>query len=97
LGVVDLDTHSIEVIKIYSSCNLSIFSLKADSRRDKGTGATLEGSSSASIGESWPDIDKLDEINHGGASVESVPRNVIRDQSSLPAVVRANKSVRPAG
>jgi hypothetical protein len=28
LGVVDLDTHSIEVIKISSSCDLSIFPRK---------------------------------------------------------------------
>jgi hypothetical protein len=38
-----------------------------------------EGSSSASIGELWPDIDKLDEINRGGASMESLPRGMLHD------------------
>jgi hypothetical protein len=73
---------------------LSTFSSRADSQRNEGTRATPEGSSSASIGELWPDIDKLDEINGGGGSVESILRNIPRDRSSLPSVVRTNKNVR---
>jgi hypothetical protein len=49
-----------------------------------------------SIGELWPDIDKLDEINSGGASVKSIPGNVPHNQSSLPSVVRTNENVRLA-
>jgi hypothetical protein len=48
-----------------------------------------------SIGELWPDIDKLDDINHGGASVESVLRSVLHDWSSLPSVARTNKNAKP--
>jgi hypothetical protein len=48
-----------------------------------------------SIGELWPNIDKLDEINGGGGSVESILGNVPRDQSSPPSVVRMNENVRP--
>jgi hypothetical protein len=96
LGVVDLDTPSIRVIKISSSCDLSTFSLKANSRRDKGAGAMPEESSSPSIGELWPDINKLDEINHGGNSVESLLGGVLHGQSSLPSVVRTNKNAKPA-
>jgi hypothetical protein len=94
LDVIDLDTPSVEVIKISSSCDLSIFSSRANSQRDEGTGAMPERSLSASIGELWPDIDKLDEINSGRASIENVPGNVLHDQSSMPLVVRTNENVR---
>jgi hypothetical protein len=55
-----------------------------------------EGSSSASIGELWPDIDKLDEINRGGASMESLPRGALHDQTFLSLVVRMNEKAKPA-
>jgi hypothetical protein len=89
-----LDTPSIGVIEISSSCDLSTFSLKVDSWCDGGAGAAPEESSSVSIGELWPDIDKLDEINHGGASVESLPGGMLHDQSLLSLVVRMNKNVK---
>jgi hypothetical protein len=94
LSVVVLDTPSIEVIKISSSFDLSTFSSRVDSWCDEGAGVAPEGSSSVSIGELWPNIDKLDEINGGGGSVESILGNVPRDQSSPPSVVRMNENVR---
>jgi hypothetical protein len=95
LGVIVLDTPTIDVIKISSSCDLPNSSLKADSRRSEGAGAVPEMSPSASIGDLWPDIDKLDEINSGGAFVENVPANILHDQSLMPSVVMTNENVRP--
>jgi hypothetical protein len=70
LDIIVLDTPHGEVIEISSSsCNISIFSSKASYPHDKNTEATQGGSSSASIGELWPDINKLDEVAHEGASV----------------------------
>jgi hypothetical protein len=94
LGVIVLDTPSIDVIEISSSCNLPNSSSKADSQRGEGAGAAPEMSLSASIGDLWPDIDKLDEINSGRASIENVPGNVLHDQSSMPLVLRTNENVR---
>jgi hypothetical protein len=94
LGVIVLDTPSSGIIKISSSCDLPKSSLKADSRRSKGAGAAPEMSPSASIRDLWPDIDKLDEINSGDASIENVPGNVIHGQRLMPSVVRTNENVR---
>jgi hypothetical protein len=44
---------------------LSVFPSQVDPHRAEGGGDAPEASSSLSIGELWPDIDKLDEINHG--------------------------------
>jgi hypothetical protein len=52
-----LDTPSCEAIEISSLCNLSVFSSKASSQHDEGTGVAPGGSSSASIGKLWPGID----------------------------------------
>jgi hypothetical protein len=72
LDIIVLDTPSGEVIQISSSsCDLAIFSSKDGSQRDEGTGAVPGGSSSVSIGELWPDIDKLDEVGRGGTSTGS--------------------------
>jgi hypothetical protein len=79
LDLIDLDTPSAKVVEIFSSCDLSIFSSQDGSRRIEGGGTGPEGSSSASIGELWPDIDKLDGINHGGSSVGGLPGGVLRE------------------
>jgi hypothetical protein len=81
-----LDTPSIKVTEISNSFDLSIFSSRDGSQHDEGARVAPKRSSSASIGELWPNIDKLDGINHGGASV----------RISLPSVIRSNKGVRPA-
>jgi hypothetical protein len=65
---------------------LSIFSLKTDAQFSEGSGNTPEGSSSVSIGELWAEMDMMDEISHGGTSTGNVPRNVHREQRSLPSV-----------
>jgi hypothetical protein len=95
LDVIDLDTPSVEVIKISSSCDLSIFSSRANSQPDEGTGAMPERSLSASIGELWPDIDKLDEINRAGASIRSLPGGVLHDRRSMSSVIGTNNNVKP--
>jgi hypothetical protein len=82
LDVIDLTTPSGEVIEISSSCDLSIFSLKVDPQCVEGGGGVPEGSLSASIGELWPDIEKLDEI---GLSIESLPEGSLRGRGSLPS------------
>jgi hypothetical protein len=66
LDVIYVDTPSGEVLEVSSSCILSIFSSGADPQCAKGIEVTPEGSSGMSIRELWPDIDKLDEINHIG-------------------------------
>jgi hypothetical protein len=58
LEVIDLGTPSAGVIEISSSCDLSIFPSKADPHHAEGGAGAPEGSSSMSIGELWPDIDK---------------------------------------
>jgi hypothetical protein len=97
LDVIDLDTPSAKVIEISSSCELSIFSSRATPRCAEGGDGAPEGSSSMSIGELWPDIDELDEINWGGASAEGFLGNVIHDPTSLPWVGRAGQCARSVG
>jgi hypothetical protein len=63
--VIDLNTPSAGVIEMSSSCDLSIFPSQVDTHRTEGGGDASEGSSSPTIGELWPDIHKLDEVNHG--------------------------------
>jgi hypothetical protein len=64
-----LDTPRGDLAEISSSSyGLSLFSSKAGSRHDAATGATPGGSSSVSIGDLWPDIDKLYEVGHEGTS-----------------------------
>jgi hypothetical protein len=53
------------VVEISGSCDLSFFPLQVDPHCVEGGGDASEGSLSLSIRELWPDIDKLDEINHG--------------------------------
>jgi hypothetical protein len=72
LDVIYVDTPSGEVVEVCSSCDLSIFSSGADPQRAKGVGVTPERSSSMSIRELWPNIDKLDKINHGGTTTVNI-------------------------
>jgi hypothetical protein len=50
-----------------------------------------------SIGELWPDIYKLDEINHGGTSAINILEVVLRKKKSLASVEKTNKHVRHGG
>jgi hypothetical protein len=52
------------------------FSLKAGSHHDEGMGVMPGGSSSVSIGELWPHIDKLDRAAQEGASMRNYQGNL---------------------
>jgi hypothetical protein len=95
LDVIDLDTPSAGVIEISSSCDLFIFPSIADPHRAEGGRGAPEGSPSTSIGELWPDIDKLDEINHEATFVEDLPGGALRERGSSLSVERVNKRVCP--
>jgi hypothetical protein len=96
LGIIVLDTPSREAIEISScSCDLSIFSSKASSQCDKGTEAAPRGSSSASMGKLWPDVDKLDEISREGSSGRD-QRGVLRERCYVPSVMGTGSCVMPA-
>jgi hypothetical protein len=67
-----LDTPQGDLADISSSSyGLSLFSSKDGSHHDEGVVAAPRGSSSVSIGELWPDIDRLDEAGPEGASTVS--------------------------
>jgi hypothetical protein len=59
------------------------FSSKADLQCTEGGGGMPKGSSSMSIGELWPDIDKLDEICHRGTFGGSLLGGTLHKLSSL--------------
>jgi hypothetical protein len=44
-----------------------------------------------SIGELWPDIDKLDEINRRDTFIGNLPGGMLHERSSLPLVARVNE------
>jgi hypothetical protein len=83
-----------EVIKISSSSDLSTFCLGTDPQHAKGVEATLVGSSSVSIGELWPNIDKLDEISRGGGSVVTIPEVMPRGGKSQASVEKSDEYAR---
>jgi hypothetical protein len=69
-NVIILDTPRCELNECSSSSyGLSLFSSKACSHPGKGAGAMLDGSPSMSVGELWPEIDQLDEVGLGNASL----------------------------
>jgi hypothetical protein len=90
LDIICLDTPSGEVVEISSSYDLSVFSLGAGSPHAEGIGATPIGSS-PSIGELWPDIDKLDEINREDTSVVHIREVALHDSESLVLTKKTNK------
>jgi hypothetical protein len=74
---------------------LLVFSSQVDPPCIEGDGDAAEGSSSLSIGELWPDIDKLDEVNHGATFMGDLPRNMLREWSSSTLVARVNERENP--
>jgi hypothetical protein len=94
--VIDLDTPGVGVIKISSSCDLSVFSSQVDPHRAEGGGDVAEGSSSPSIGELWPDIDKLDEVNRRATFVGDLPGSTLHEQSVSALVARVDERANPA-
>jgi hypothetical protein len=91
-----LSTASVEVIEISSSYELSIFSSRAGSQSDEGAVAAPDKSSSDSIGEFWPDINKLDEINCAGTSVIGLSGGALHEWRSAPLVPGMSESTKPA-
>jgi hypothetical protein len=77
---------SAEVIELSSSCDLSVFSPKADAQCAEGDGNTPERSSSVSIEALWAEMDMLDETNHRGSSAMNIPWNAHRERRSLLSV-----------
>jgi hypothetical protein len=63
--------------------------------RANGGGGAPEGSSSTSIWELWPDIDKLDEINRGATSIGVLSGGTLREWSSSSSVARVNERASP--
>jgi hypothetical protein len=68
LDIICVDTPIGEVVEKSSSYDLSIFSSGADSQGVEIATVASRGSS-LSIGELWPDIDKLDKIRCEDTSV----------------------------
>jgi hypothetical protein len=95
LDVIDLDTPSVRVIEISSSRDLSVFPSKADPHCAEGGGGAPEGSSSMSIGELWPDIDKLDEINREATFGKDLLGGALHERNSSPSVARVNERASP--
>jgi hypothetical protein len=94
--IIVLDTPSGEVIEISSSsCNRSIFSSKAGSQCDEGAGAMPGGSSCVSIGELWPEINKLDETGREGTSIGSCQEEAPPRPSSVQPVRGTNEGGTP--
>jgi hypothetical protein len=48
-----------------------------------------------SIGVLWPDIEKLDEINHGATFAGDLPGGTLHEWSSSPSVARVNEHSSP--
>jgi hypothetical protein len=90
LDIICLDTPSGEAVEISNSYDLSVFSPRVGSPHAKGVGATPTGSS-PSIRELWPDIDKMDEINHKDTSDVHIREVALCDNESLALTKRTNK------
>jgi hypothetical protein len=90
LDIICLDTSSGEAVEISCSYYLSVFLPAAGSPHTEGVGATPIGPS-PSIGELWPDIDKLHEINHKDTSAVHIREVALRDSESLALTKKTNK------
>jgi hypothetical protein len=91
-----VDTPSGEVAEKSSSYDLSIFSSRANSHGAKIIAATC-GDSSSSIGELWPDIDKLDEIPCKDTPVMPICDASVHGRRSTASVENASRCSRREG
>jgi hypothetical protein len=72
--VVVLDNPRGDLVEFSSnSYGLSLFSAEAGSHKGASARATPRGSPSISIGDLWPDINKLDEAGYEGTSGVAAP------------------------
>jgi hypothetical protein len=70
---------------------LSVFPSEGDPHRTKGGGDAPKGSSTPSIEELWPNIGKLDEINHGATFVGDFLGATLCERRSSPSIARVNE------
>jgi hypothetical protein len=85
-----------EVAEMFSSYDLSIFSSGAG----PGCAEIVEvasGGSSLSIGELWPDIDKLDKIRREDTSVVHTHDAALRGRKSIASAEKADRHSRYSG
>jgi hypothetical protein len=91
-----VDMPSGEVAEKSSSYDLSIFSSRANPEGAEIV-AVMSGGSSPSIGELWPDIDKLDEIRHKDTSVVHTRDVLVHGRKSIASTEKAGRRSRRKG
>jgi hypothetical protein len=96
LDIICADTPSGEVAEKSSSYGLSIFSSRAHPEGAEIVAVESEGSS-LSIGELWPDIDKLDEIGHEDASVVHTHDVSVHGRKSIASAKKVGRCSRCKG
>jgi hypothetical protein len=88
-------THQVvKLLRFLVLLILSTFSSGANPQNAEGVEATPVGSSGVSIGELWLNIDKLDEVSCGGASIVAIPEVAPHEGKSRAFVEKSDKFVR---
>jgi hypothetical protein len=95
LDIICVDSPSGEIAEVSSSYDLSIFSSGVDAQCDESVEATSIGSC-LSVEELWPDIDKLDEIQHEDASIVH-SRDVAGCRNSMASAEKSDKHSQRSG
>jgi hypothetical protein len=96
LDIICVDMPSGEVAEKSSSYDLSIFSSGADPEGAEIV-AVMSGGSSPSIGELWPNINKLDEIRHEDTSVVHTCDVSVRGRKLIALAEKAGRRSRRKG
>jgi hypothetical protein len=96
LNIIYVDMPSGEVAEKSSSYDLFIFCSGANSPIAEIVGAA-SGGSSPSIGELWPDIDNLDEIQHRDTTIMHAHDISVRGRRSTTSAQKAGKCSRREG
>jgi hypothetical protein len=94
--IIYVDTPSGEAAEKSSSYNFSIVSSRVDSEGAEVVTATREDSS-PSVGELWPNIDKLDNSSHEDTSIVHACIALIRGKRSVVPIENTNKHSRCEG
>jgi hypothetical protein len=101
-----LGLHEISMLLIWTCLVLGLlkflvlviclfFLHKVDPHHTEGGRDAPKGSSSLRIGESWPDIHKLDEVNHRATIVGDLPGGMLHERSSSLSAARVNEHANP--
>jgi hypothetical protein len=96
MNIIYVGTPSGKAVEKSSSYNLSIFSSGADSEVVVIVMATREDSS-PSIGELWPDVDKLDNSSREDTSIVRARNALIHGKRSAAAIENTGKCSRREG